>query len=246
LANAATLLITTLLALSRTASADTLVETRVYRKWAAERKYLNTYHIERNGKELFVRILSHFGEQIHIQKELWLDQNYATLKWKYRDMKEGIDIFAQRDGNTIWIRGINRGRKVDKTYRIDSLPWKQQFPFDLEQFIRSDQDSLMFWSIGVDGPANMKIAKLVARKKESGTVRVNGEETEAIRVSVSFTELLSLIWHGDAWHRVSDGRFIYFKSSSAPGHPPMIFEMLEEKKMGLSYKTAEQQTLHNR
>ena len=212
-----------------TASASTYVETRVYRKSANKKEYLNSYYIQKNEKGLFVRILSTLDTQIHIQKELWLDQKYATMKWKYQDIEDGVDVIARRYNNTIHIKGISRGENVDKTYNIDALPWKQQFPFDLEGFIRSEQDEMLFWSIGVNGPADMKLAKLVARKEERGIVQINGEATEAIRVSIRFTGLLSPIWHGVAWYRVSDGSFIYFTSSAAPGHTPMKLEMIEKQ-----------------
>jgi hypothetical protein len=207
-------------------TASNTVETRLYRKSADRQEYINSYHIEKHERGLFVRIFSTLDKQIHLKKELWLDQNYATLKWKYRDMKDGIDVFAQRVHNTIYIKGVSRGKTINKRYTIDELPWKQQFPFDLEAFIRSEEKKLMFWSIGVNGPADMKVAKLVATKKEYGVLYINGEETKAIRVSIRFAGLLSPIWHGTAWYRADDGRFIYFTSSSAPGHTPMELEII--------------------
>jgi hypothetical protein len=209
-----------------TASANSYVETRVYRKSAGKREYLNSYYIVKDEKGLFVRILSTLGEQIHLTKELWLDENYGTLKWKYQDMREGIDILARRIHNTIYIKGVSRGKDVNKKYTIDTLPWKQQFPFDLEGFIESEENEMLFWSIGVNGPADMRMAKLVARKEERAFVQVNGEETDAIRVSIRFAGLLSPIWHGSAWYRVDDGSFIYFRSSPAPGHTPMELEII--------------------
>jgi hypothetical protein len=54
------------------------IKTRVYRKLANKREYVNNYYIERNEKGLFVRILSTLDKQIHLQKELRLDHNYAA------------------------------------------------------------------------------------------------------------------------------------------------------------------------
>jgi hypothetical protein len=140
----ATLLTGMLTILFLTASASTYVETRVYRKSADEKEYLNNYYIEKNRSGLFVRIISTLDAQIHLKKELWFDRNYATLKWKYQDMQDGVDVIAWRVHNTIHIKGVSRGKKIDKKYTIDTLPWKQQFPFDLEGFIRSGQEELRF------------------------------------------------------------------------------------------------------
>lgn len=204
-------------------------ETRIYREQAPEKEYINTYRIEETGSGFFVSIISYLGEKLYIRKELWLDQSYATVKWRYENLIENIDISAIRDGNIIKLTGINRGQNVDHIYEIDSLPWKQQFPLDLERFVNSEQESIKFWAIGTNGPADMKIAQFIASKKERSPIRINGAETETVRVRVSFAGVLSLIWHGDAWHRLSDGRFLLFDSTSAPGYPPTKVELISER-----------------
>jgi len=203
-------------------------EFRVYRELVQGLEYVNTYQIQQNGSGFLVTIVSHLGEQIRIQKKLWLDQTYATLKWSYEDFTENINITAFREGNIIRLAGVNRGKQVNKVYEIDSLPWKQQIPLDLEGFAKSDQDSLLFWAIGTNGPADMKIAKFIATKSGNDPIRIDGESTETVRVRVSLAGLLSIIWHGDSWHRISDGRFMLFDSSPAPGYPSTVVKLVSE------------------
>jgi hypothetical protein len=201
-------------------------EFRVYRERAQGLEYVNTYQIQENGSGFFVTIVSRLGEQLHIQKKLWLDNTYATLKWSYEDFTENIDISAFREGNTIRLEGVDRGKHVEKIYEIDSLPWKQQIPLDLERFAKSNQNSMLFWAIGTNGPADMRIAKFIATKRGNDPILINGEDTEAVCVRVSLAGLLSLIWHGDSWHRLSDGMFMLFDSSAAPGYPPTVVELI--------------------
>ncbi len=144
-------------------------------------------------------------------------------------MKDDIDIIAYREGNTIRLFGIHRGKPVEKIFKIDAEPWKQQFPMDFEKFVLSQKESIKFWAIGTNGPAAMKTAKFVASKKEKAHVNVNGQERATVRVRVSFPGLLSCIWHGDSWHRLSDGKYIRFKSVGAPGHPPTTMEIQSEQ-----------------
>jgi hypothetical protein len=189
---------------------------------------MNTYRIQEYGSGFIVTIVSMLEEQIRIRKKLWLDNTYATIKWSYQDLLENIDIFAVREGDTIHLTGINRGKEVEKVYTIDSLPWKQQFPLDLERFATSSEDSIEFWAIGTNGPADMRIAKFMASKEESDPIQHNGKKTDALQVRVSFAGILSAIWHGVSWHRISDGRFVLFDSSAAPGHPPTKVELVSE------------------
>jgi hypothetical protein len=206
-------------------------ETRTYRVRDEKTEFVSTYHIEEEDSGTFVTIVSFFQDRLLIRKELWLDRSLATVRWKYRNITEGIELDAVRRGNTIHLTGINRGREVDRLYKIDSLPWKQQFPLDLEGFVQSRHDSIQFWAIGTRGPADMRIAKFVASKEEDGHIRMNGREIDVLRVRVSFAGLLSVIWHGDAWHRRSDGRFVRFHSSAAPGHPPTLVELLSSPEL---------------
>jgi hypothetical protein len=118
---------------------------------------------------------------------------------------------------------------VKKTYIVDSLPWRQQFPLDLEMFVKPDQESALFWSIGTNGPADMKIAKFVAMKKENDVVRVNGSYVSATRVHITFAGALSIVWKADAWHRDDDGKFVRFNSGAAPGYPLTVVEMVSEE-----------------
>ncbi len=121
-------------------------------------------------------------------------------------------------------------RQVKKTYTIDSLPWRQQFPLDLERFVKSEQEKELFWSIGTNGPADMKIAKFVARKEGGDVVSVNGSDMPATRVHITFAGVLSIVWKADAWHRKDDGKFVLLKSGAAPGHPTTVVEMVSEER----------------
>ncbi|MFW6181342.1 MAG: hypothetical protein ACOC8N_06295 [Spirochaetota bacterium] len=208
----------------------------MYRETSEGRKFVNTFTMEPlsgsphlpGERGTYVRIVSREDGREHKLKELWLDEELATVRWHYRHRERGTDLTAWREGNVILLEGSHEGEEVRRRFEIDDLPWRQQFPLDLEQFARSDRQSTMFWAIGTDGPAGLKAAKFIAVKKEQDTITVNGETCRVRRIRISFYGLLSIFWHGDSWHRCSDGEYIRFRSSEAPGHPPALLELVRK------------------
>jgi hypothetical protein len=210
--------------------------TRVYRERTEDREFINTFTIKPlpegthpSGDELegyYVSVVSREGSTERKFKELWMDSGLATFRWHYRHDKRDTDLVAKRNDNAIHLTGRHREKAVDRRFTIDDLPWRQQFPLDLEQFVHSNQRSTKFWAIGTDGPAGLKIARFIAAKKEYDTVNLADDLFHVLRIRISFFGLLSLFWHGDAWHRLSDGEYIRFRSSEAPGHPPALLELI--------------------
>jgi hypothetical protein len=204
-------------------------EVRVYKECAEEDEYLNTFRIKPDGNGTYVSITSKDGKELHKYKELWLDADHNTVKWRYKHPEQQTDFTAFRDGDMIFLNGTHRGEEVERTYEVDGLPWKQQFPLDLERFVLSGERSLKFWAIGTGGPADLKIAKFIALMKQPEKVDTPEGRTEMLKVRITFFGLLSFIWSGEAWHRMSDGRFVRFLSDRAPGHPPTTVKLVEER-----------------
>jgi hypothetical protein len=209
---------------------------RVYREVSEGRAFVNTFTMEPlhgcpyipGGEGTYVSIVSRERGREHKFKELWLDEKLATVRWHYRHRERGTDLTARREGNTILLEGSHEGEEVQRRFEIDELPWRQQFPLDLERFARSDRQSTRFWAIGTDGPAGLKTAKFIAVKKERDILSVGEETCRVLRIRISFYGLLSIFWHGDSWHRCSDGEYIRFRSSEAPGHPPALLELVRK------------------
>jgi len=205
-------------------------ETRVYREKTGDREYVNIYSIDRSPQGSLISIQSRYREKVFLRKKVWVDEAFSTLKWKYHNLLDEMDLYAYRHGNRITLSGMSRGVSIERTYKIDGNPWKQQFPLDLEKFALSDKKLLNFWAIGTSEPAELKIAKFIARKRGRDSITVNGCTSAALRITVSLHGLLSLFWHGESWHRLLDGNYILFESTGVPGHPPTVMEMLGQSR----------------
>lgn len=67
------------------------------------------------------------------------------------------------------------------------------------------------------GPGNLKCGKFTAKRRREGTVRVLGEEVEAVLVRVAMSGWKSRFWHADFWFRKSDGRYVTMEGKDGPG-----------------------------
>ncbi len=99
---------------------------------------MNIYSIEASPQGTLITIQSRYREKVFLRKKVWVDEAFSTLKWKYHNLLDEIELYAYRHGNRITLRGMSRGASVERTYKIDDNPWKQQFPLDLEKFALSE------------------------------------------------------------------------------------------------------------
>ena len=148
---------------------------------------------------------------------LWLDSSYHTVRWRYIDSDGERDLTAVREGLTIRLKGTQRGGYERKVFQVDALPWKQFFPFDLEPFARSDEESIRFWAIGTRGPVNMKCARFTARRRGEGVVRIGDVDVQALQIRVAMSGWRSRLWHADYWFRKDDGTYIAMEGKDGPG-----------------------------
>lgn len=165
---------------------------------------------------------------VQVRQTFQLDANLNTLSWSYENPKTKTKVNARREGNNIYLTGIEENDPIKKTFEINRLPWNQTFNIGLEQFALSSEQTKKFWSIGTSGPGNMKITRFKVKKKKTGTITLKGQEVEAVYVTMSLTGLLSIFWTGNYWYRKSDGTFLRYKGKNKPGAPVTIMELTSE------------------
>jgi hypothetical protein len=157
-----------------------------------------------------------------------VDANLDTLAWTFENPGDNTKVSASREGNKIFLKGQSRGESIEKTFKINQLPWNQTFNIGLERFTLTPEKSMLFWAIGTKGPGNMKITRFKVKKKKIETITLKDNEIEAIHVTISLTGILSIFWTGKYWYRKSDGVFLRYKGKNGPGTGVSVMELISE------------------
>jgi hypothetical protein len=201
--------------------------TRVYEEKTQDQLTTHRFDIETTPTGYSVNLQSETGDTV-IKQTFAVDTNLAALSWAFENSKENTKIIASREANKIFLKGQTRGKPIEKTLKINELPWNQTFNIGLERFVLSPEKSMIFWSIGTRGPGNLKITKFKVKKKKIETITIKGKEVEAVYITISLTGLLSIFWTGKYWYRRSDGVFLRYKGKNGPGTGISIMELISE------------------
>lgn len=198
--------------------------TAVYRDRSVDPPVKNTYTVSdtASGHRIEMDLPGVGGRHV-----IETDASWSTTRWVFRAPGKKIDIEARRRGDRVVLAGTHDGEKVRRDYELDGKPWHQAFPLDLEAFAASGEPELRFVAIAPEGPSALKLGGFAAERRQKASLRVNGAAVEAVHLRVGLTGLLSMFWHGDYWHRVSDGRFVRY-GGAAPGDEA-ITELVEER-----------------
>jgi hypothetical protein len=184
---------------------------------------------------------THSGYIIHIarlngtdttdKQVLVTDNKFNTKSWNYIRFGEETNIMATLTAQgEVMIKGVLDGDKVDELEELDvDEPWIQLFPLSpgFENFIFSDEDELVFWSIGTESPADMEMNSFSAEKEEQGYSDDFG--CEVIRVNFSPTGWKSMFWDGDYYFRPSDARVMGYRGDGAPGKSSAKTTLIREE-----------------
>ena len=158
------------------------------------------------------------------------DPGFKTLSWHYRRFGEHTDVTARLTPEGVHIKGYLDGDELDEFEELDDdEPWIQLFPMNpgMENFLSSDEDEIVFWSIGTESPADMEIHSFSAEKEETTSSDEFG--CAVIRVNFSPTGWKSMFWDGDYYFRQKDGRIVGYRGDGAPGKPSVKTTLVKEE-----------------
>jgi hypothetical protein len=157
------------------------------------------------------------------------DPMFSVLRWRWVEEAEATDVTAIRDGATISLAGLREGRKIARKFTVGDDPWYQVFPVGLEALAVNPRGSEKFWAIGTTGILGMRIGSFRAVVAGPEQAAWGGKLVPAIRVRISMAGPVSILWHGDFWHRPGDGRYLACSTNRGPGTPPVNVELTEER-----------------
>ena len=167
------------------------------------------------------------NEMENVSHSMTLAPDLATISWSFISHIENIQYTVKRIDDKIVYSGQIGDETLDKTEHVGDLPWHQIHGCSFPEFLKSGKQKIDFFSIR---PEDGKLFKLVAQRKATEMIEVNGETCRAIRVHVHLPGLLSHMGGVNYWFREDDLVFVKYRGTSGfPGSDPIIYELAEIK-----------------
>jgi len=201
-------------------------EIRVYEEKTGNRLTTHRFVIEESLSGYDITLRSETGER-RIDQKFILNTSLDALSWHYENPAENTKITTVKKENKIYLRGIHKGKQINKTFKTKALSWNQSFNIGLEKFALAPDKSMKFRAIGTSGPGDMKITTFSVKKKNVETITFAGKKTAALHVQISLSGLLSLFWKGNYYYRKTDGKFLLYKGKGS-GSSRTVMELTSE------------------
>lgn len=184
--------------------------TLVYKaRGGSKEEFFQTYILEKLTDGYLVKIKFTEKGELNREHEVTLNSKFETIKWKFHSPVTGLSIDAHKKDDAVILTGTKKGKIIEKKFELKNKPWMQIFPTGLEVFSLSLNKSIEFWSIGVEGPAEMKIGEFIAKHKGTENLTLADTKIAAAEVlTLSFNDWKSALWTGKSWHRKTDGRVL--------------------------------------
>lgn len=196
-----------------------------YNETAGKENRTLTYVVDKIGSGYEIRLVCIRSSDTFYTERYTTDSVMSVLHWQYREKGKQIEISGNRKGNSIYLTGHFRDKTVIKTENIDDSPWYQELPVILKELLRTvPLNSISFWAVGTDDPGAMKTVKFTASKKDTDIITVNTKIEDAIHIVISFTGIMSKVWHCDSWFRKDDGLFLVYKGKNSLLSPTVVTE----------------------
>lgn len=202
-----------------------------YKELRGDEVFNYHYDFQKTHSGYIIHIARLNGTDTTDKQVLVTDNKFNTKSWNYIRFGEETNVMATLTAQgEVMIKGVLDGDKVDELEELDDdEPWIQLFPMNpgFDNFIFSDEDELVFWSIGTESPADMKINSFSAEKEEQDYSDDFG--CEVIRVNFSPTGWKSYFWDGDYYFRPSDARVMGYRGDGAPGKSSAKTTLIREE-----------------
>jgi hypothetical protein len=151
--------------------------------------------------------------------------DYDTIDWRLTDDDGLSDLYAERRGDVIAVRGRFRGQPVAKRLEIDDAPWYQATSLSLRSLVASNDTERVFWTIR---PSTMTAHRVRAIKKRVEIIDIAGPPRELLRIHMTLPGILAPFWKSDCWFSMPEGVLMRFEGPSGPpGSPTTVVTRIE-------------------
>jgi hypothetical protein len=155
------------------------------------------------------------------------DESLSTVSWTFSKPSTDCRIIAEREGSTVHIKGTFHGEEVQKEFRIDDTPWCQATALALSTIMESDCKETTFWTIWTE---RLSPYKVTARKCGVEQITIQGNDVTAQKIEIRPTGLLSILWRGVYWFRMTDNVFLKYESATGlSGSDKTVITLISEE-----------------
>lgn len=145
--------------------------------------------------------------------------DFSTYSWTVDDPAVGTHLSVSRNGKTLIMHGMFKGKKIQRTVTIDEDPWYQALSISLRQFVDPQLMSRKFWTIRSD---TLDVYRLQVHREEQAVKGMEGKYGgQAIRLKIQLTGFRAAFWSCHYWLRKMDGVFLRYEGPSGPPGWPM-------------------------
>lgn len=193
----------------------------IYSEQTGDEQHNYTWEMEQRGNTYVITSIS--PEQTFTTL---CSPDGSTMQWSF-STPAGDNITAEKEGDSIRLRGEKKGKSYDETIALDNNPWLQPLSFSLRPLVLENIKEKQFVMLR---PDTLEGVYLKAVKKECSTVTIAGREEQACKVEVKKAGMLAPFWHVSYWFRKSDGMFVQYKGvHGLPGTPETLVQLAEKK-----------------
>lgn len=143
--------------------------------------------------------------------------DYDTIRWQLTDDDEQTDLWAERRGDIIAVRGRFRGQPVDKRLTIDDAPWYQATSLCLRGLVAGNGSERTFWTIRL---GTLTAHKIRAVKQETSPMNTTGGPERLLRIRLTLPGIMAPFWKSNCWFELPGGVFYRFEGPSGPPGTP--------------------------
>ncbi len=207
-----------------------LAQYLVYEEFRGDDKIYYHYWFEKTTDGNHITVARVFEGDTTDKHFLVTGSDHQTISWQYTRFGEQTEVYAKLTSEGVHIKGYLDGDELDEIEELDDdEPWIQLFPMNpgMEEFVFSDEDEIVFWSIGTERPADMEINSFSAEKEETGPNDEFG--CDVMRINFSPTGWKSFFWDGDYYFRIDDARVMGYRGDGAPGKPSSKTTLIVEE-----------------
>lgn len=170
-----------------------------------EERILQTGEFNENGTLTCQTIRE--GKQC-ISEEYELEPNLSARKWRYSCPEDGTELSAVRENSVIHLTGTFKGKPQDKRLKIGDGLWYQLMDQAMPAFVMSEQEEILFYSIGTgNNRGAMGLGEFAAKKLGEENIELNGKSYSCIKVSFVLT-MFSWAWTGLYWYDKNTGMLV--------------------------------------
>jgi hypothetical protein len=134
-----------------------------------------------------------------------LDGSRGTVGWLIAFPSEGMEIEAERRGDTVVVSGKYRGRPYERSFSLAGDPWYQFQELSLDVLHASGRSPVHFWTID---RRNLKPVRFRAERHGEELLTVLGKPALAICYDMTIAGVPAVVFRARFWLRASDGRYL--------------------------------------